>query len=488
MLQTTSLDAFEQLALLNFAVRLLLSERKRDLLIERALEALSDFSGASRLGVFLLQDDASLKPAGYWISGFKISPDRSVSIPGSPFERVVRDKKTMYFPLGAEAEEPVPVFENGVPGRTCLVSPLVEAGARVIGATTLEYESGFALEENRRQSIFMLLSVFAISLENIRFLEELRAAGEELEKLNSAKTKMIDHLSHELRTPLAVIAGAVKLLTKASVRSDQEKFQSVLDRINRNLDRLKELEEEAEDIASGRPFLEQTLIIKTLQRTRDLMQTLAPDDEIKVSELTGLMDQMFDPADDQECESIDLSSWIAETIIDISSELQKREINLKFDLTPGGRAVIPESVLFKSFRGVVRNAVESTPDGQSILISTRLNGQVTVLEIHDFGVGLDETLQKELFHGFVHAGSTGDYSTGAPWDFGAGGRGLDLLRIKIFSEKYGFHFFCSSRPCPYAADPGCPGRVDKCNMVSGAEECSLAGETVFCFEFPADDR
>jgi hypothetical protein len=50
-----------------------------------------------------------------------------------------------------------------------------------------------------------------------------------------------------------------------------------------------------------------------------------------------------------------------------------------------------------------------------------------------------------LFFGFVHAGSTDSYSSGRPYDFGAGGKGLDLQRIKLFSERHGFELQVTSQ-------------------------------------------
>jgi signal transduction histidine kinase len=66
------------------------------------------------------------------------------------------------------------------------------------------------------------------------------------------------------------------------------------------------------------------------------------------------------------------------------------------------------------------------------------------LEIRDSGVGIDPELQEQLFYGFVHAGTTDSYSSGRPYDFGAGGKGLDLQRIKLFSERHGFHLSFTS--------------------------------------------
>ncbi|MFH1137225.1 MAG: sensor histidine kinase [Pseudomonadota bacterium] len=482
------LDIVEQLALLNFAVRLLLSEQDRGLLVERGLEALSDFSGAARLGLFLSRDEPSMKAVGYWRTGYCPTATPVLPLSGSPFEKVVQAKKPLTFPLAGAEGPPYPVFVNGVPERLCLVAPLIEAGNRVIGAATFEFPTGEPPDENRRQSLLMILSVLAISLENVRGLEELRAAHGELKTLNSAKTKMIDHLSHELKTPLAVVGGSVKLLEKDSIRAKPEKYFSILERINRNLDRLKELEEQAGDIAAGKPFLEKSLISSALARSRDLLETMAPEGKIKSADLLSRLDELFGDPGPEQATTLDLCSWVPATLERLSSEFPTRKVRVELELDEGAEATAPEQVLFKSFRGVVRNAVENTPDGQSILIRARREALKTVLEINDYGVGLDRDLQGEVFHGFVHAGATADYSTGRPWEFGAGGRGLDLPRIKVFSEKYGFGFYFSSRPCPHAAEPGCPGDVSACGPVSGPEECRVAGETVFTFEFPLGGR
>ena len=81
---------------------------------------------------------------------------------------------------------------------------------------------------------------------------------------------------------------------------------------------------------------------------------------------------------------------------------------------------------------------KATRDGGSIAISVQSVDGAVRLEIRDSGVGIDPELQRQLFFGFVHAGSTDEYSSGRPYDFGAGGKGLDLQRIKVFSERHGF--------------------------------------------------
>src|SRR4029453_12775282 len=100
---------------------------------------------------------------------------------------------------------------------------------------------------------------------------------------------------------------------------------------------------------------------------------------------------------------------------------------------------------FKAFGGFWPNAMEAPPDGGTISLTLReVSGNVN-LDIRDTGVGIDTELQKHLFHGFIHAGSTDRYSSGRPYDFGAGGKGLDLQRLKLFSERYGFKLSFASK-------------------------------------------
>ena len=79
-----------------------------------------------------------------------------------------------------------------------------------------------------------------------------------------------------------------------------------------------------------------------------------------------------------------------------------------------------------------------------------------------------------------------DYSSKRPYAFNAGGKGADLLRIKILSERYGFQITQVSRRCrfiPRESDP-CPGRISRCPFCQSAEDCRHSGETEFFVYFP----
>ncbi|MCK5165269.1 MAG: histidine kinase, partial [Desulfobacula sp.] len=69
-----------------------------------------------------------------------------------------------------------------------------------------------------------------------------------------------------------------------------------------------------------------------------------------------------------------------------------------------------------------------------------------------------------IFEGFFSTQETMNYSSKRPFDFNAGGKGADLLRMKIFSERYNFKISMTSKRCrniPANKDT-CPGSIQDC--------------------------
>ncbi|PKN67621.1 MAG: hypothetical protein CVU57_02685 [Deltaproteobacteria bacterium HGW-Deltaproteobacteria-15] len=68
----------------------------------------------------------------------------------------------------------------------------------------------------------------------------------------------------------------------------------------------------------------------------------------------------------------------------------------------------------------------------------------------------------------------------------AGGKGADLLRMKIFSERYHFRINVTSTRCRFITreDQVCPGRISKCPHCSTTEGCHRSVATTFSVYFP----
>ena len=78
------------------------------------------------------------------------------------------------------------------------------------------------------------------------------------------------------------------------------------------------------------------------------------------------------------------------------------------------------------------------------------------------------------------------YSSKRPYDFNAGGSGSDLLRTKVFSERYGFTVDFDSKRCEFI--PGdkdiCPGTISACPFIKEKSECFSSGGSLFTIKFP----
>jgi signal transduction histidine kinase len=127
----------------------------------------------------------------------------------------------------------------------------------------------------------------------------------------------------------------------------------------------------------------------------------------------------------------------------------------------------------------LRNAIENTPDEGKIEVTAKIEGDQMVISFRDFGTGITADNQKLLFTGFFHTQDTSLYSTKAPYDFNAGGSGADLLRAKVFSERYGFKIDFESTRCSYIAEDTdqCPGRISLCKFIEDKSDCLASGTT-----------
>ena len=107
--------------------------------------------------------------------------------------------------------------------------------------------------------------------------------------------------------------------------------------------------------------------------------------------------------------------------------------------------------------------------------------------IRDHGIGIAGENQRLIFEGFFSTRETMAYSSRHPFDFNAGGRGADLLRMKIFSERYRFRIDMNSSLCAglESNHGACPGRISLCEKCKGRkEDCHDMGGATFRVCFP----
>ncbi len=94
--------------------------------------------------------------------------------------------------------------------------------------------------------------------------------------------------------------------------------------------------------------------------------------------------------------------------------------------------------------------------------------------------------QEHVFEGLFAARDTQLHASKKLYDFNAGGKGLDLLRIKAYGQRFGFNMSLDSRRCPHLPTDRdlCPGIISACVHCKRPEDCQSSGGSPFCLTFP----
>jgi PAS domain S-box-containing protein len=343
-------------------------------------------------------------------------------------------------------------------------------------------------EEADMETLFMISSTVSLSIANARVTDKLKAAYDEVTSLNKAKDKAIHHLSHELRTPVAVLKGSLKLLEGRLEGLAEEQWKTNLERINRNLNRISEIEDEVNDIMRDKETKSYDMLSTILDQCGDELETLIAE-EVGEGSVIGRVrekiEEIFGPKE-VVYEKIRLHEFVRQRLDELRPSFAHRVLDIRCDLEAGPPIIIPKDVLQKVFDGLLKNAVENTPDEGRIDIGVKEKGKGMDLIIRDYGVGISEEPQKRIVEGFFDTREIMAYSSGRPFDFDAGGRGADLLRMKIFSERYNFKLDMDSSRCPSLCDEShrCPGSISVCPDCKERQDCYDSGGTTFTVSFP----
>jgi PAS domain S-box-containing protein len=359
---------------------------------------------------------------------------------------------------------------------------------RIIGVLTAINKKEGAFEQTDIELLNMVAGTVALSVENARSSEELKVAYRELTSLDRAKDKVINHLSHELKTPVSILDGSLNVLEKKLVDLPEEKWKRTIERAKRNMHRLMEIQDEVDDIMRDKRFKTHDVLSLMLDQCADELETLIAEEvgEVAVIErIRKRTEEIFGPKE-MTPEKISLNECVKERLEDLKPLFSHRQVEIIDRLEPTPTIIMPPDPLQKVIDGLVKNAIENTPDEGKIEVSVEKKGDGTELRVRDYGVGIMEENQRKIFEGFFPTQDTTDYSSKSVFDFNAGGKGADLLRMKIFSEQYNFKIDVMSSRCDFieAKSYVCPGKISKCTFCSKNEDCYHSGETTFTLYFP----
>jgi K+-sensing histidine kinase KdpD len=372
------------------------------------------------------------------------------------------------------------------PAIVCVVRFSIEAGyCGILGLGQKIVEEPYSNED--RDLLETLTNSLIVSLKNARSTEALKNAYEELAVLNRAKDKLIDHLSHELQTPVAVLKTSLALLRRKLVSLPPEQWQSVIDRAARHIQRLSDLQAEVVDILKNPVTKNYHILSRLIDQCADELEVLIAEqtgDTAAIGRARQRIEEIFGPREAVP-EEIVLEQFVKETIKKIEPHFAHRHLKIILDTERTTAVRLPSEPLEKLVIGLIKNAIENTPDEGKIEVKVKNRSSAVVFIVHDFGVGIVEEHCKRIFEGFFPTQDMNQYSTKKPYDFNAGGKGADLLRLKIFSERFHFKLDVSSSRCRYIplSTDTCPGEISRCEFCQNIEDCYGSGQTTFTAVF-----
>ncbi|MBN2123952.1 MAG: PAS domain S-box protein [Deltaproteobacteria bacterium] len=375
--------------------------------------------------------------------------------------------------------------------RNLLLVPL-RSSDRIIGVLCAINKKSGEFHNADEELLTMIAGTVALSIENARFSEELKNAYMEVSSMNRAKDRVINHLSHELKTPVSVILGSLNVIEGKLTELPDQAWRRTLERSRRSLERITEILRRANDIVQGKGERTYPFLSQLLDQCADELESLVAEEKGEGSLVDRLRVRIRDIFGERERapERVFLHVFVRERLEVLRPFFPHRQIEIVSRIEDAPPILIPGDALEKVVDGLLRNAVENTPDEGRIEVLVQRKDHDALLLVHDYGVGITEDDRKRVFEGFFSTQNTMDYSSGSPFDFNAGGKGVDLLRMKIFSERYGFRINMASVRCRHIQEEGdfCPGRISRCAYCASTRDCFASGGTVFSLLFTGETK
>lgn len=371
--------------------------------------------------------------------------------------------------------------------RNMLDVPL-RTGERIIGVLCAINKREGHFDEGDVELLDLIAGTVALSIENARYAKEVTEAYEEVASLNRAKDRMINRLSHELKTPISILLASLKILSRRLQDQPEEKWKPTFERASRNLDRILGIQYQVEDIMEGRHYKTYEMLNLLLDQCADELEAMVAEETDEgplIDRIRKKIHALYSPKE-LKISEFSLDRFVEWRIRELNPNFVHREIEIITHLEPVPNICVPEDVLTKVVDGLIRNAIEATPDEGKIEIMVHEKGEGAELVIDDSGVGITDENQKRIFEGFFMTQDVMAYSSKRPYDFNAGGKGADLLRMKIFSERFNFKIEVNSSRCRYIPldKDQCPGRISKCSFCKERADCFQSGSTAFSIYFP----
>ena len=253
------------------------------------------------------------------------------------------------------------------------------------------------------------------------FSESVLRAKEEIERSSKFKDQFLSTMSHELRTPLNAVLGFSDLLT-------EERYGPLNDRQRRYVTHIH---------TGGKHLL-------------SLINDILDLSKIEAGRLQLTI------------ESVRLNSSFAE-VLDIMRPLSDKKTQVLLQYAAGNHSVHADPMRIKQIlMNLIGNAIKFTPEGGTIELTARKNGDAIRVEVRDSGPGIPPEEQARIFEAFYRLRQSGQAIEGT---------GLGLAITQRLVELHGGHLGLESEvgqgSCFYFTLPAVPAVEERKSEKTG---------------------
>ena len=210
----------------------------------------------------------------------------------------------------------------------------------------------------------------------------------ELAGTETLRTDFIANVSHELKTPLAVMGNYATMLQRPGLT-----------------------EEEKNEYAKA-----------ISEASRRLAQLIT-----NILKLNKLENQQIFP----QWEEYDLGEQLCRSLLQFEDAWEKKDLNIETDIQEDVRICSDGELLSLVWNNLISNAVKFTPEGGTIAVSLKTEGDKVVASVRDTGCGMKPEVGRHIFEKF-YQGDTSHATQG-------NGLGLALVKrvVDILSGEIG---------------------------------------------------
>lgn len=256
-----------------------------------------------------------------------------------------------------------------------LAIPVISKSGSVIGGLLYGHPEAGKFTAEHELLVVNIAAQAAVSLDNSKLFEQVKSLSEK-------KDEFIALASHELKTPLTTIKGYLQVLSKMEADKMSQLF------VGKSLHQVEKLN---------------TLVEDLLNMSR-----------IESGQLTFNL------------EVFDVKEMLSEIIETFSYASQSHSVIAELTNLPapvkGDQQRIEQAIL-----NLMTNAIKYSPKAEEIRVILEVKGDNVTLKVRDYGIGLTEHQQQQLFTRFYRAENIQNIS----------GLGLGLYLTKQIIDRHG---------------------------------------------------